>query len=215
MNKFVDIGLPDKMDIQHHSDHMLIKHKWFGSGIVVVSFFVIIWNGAVFGFYSDMDADAELMEKLFPLLHVAIGIALTYYAIAGWLNKTIIFVSRDALNVQCKPIPFGMNKRFQVGDIEQLCSQKRMPRREGGLPIYSVHIISKNGKDTVLIDGLKTSEQALFIEQEIEKYLEIESKDKPIGWVGYRVPQRSDIDKLIAKGSSLTTDEFEKFMKRK
>lgn len=39
-------------------------------------------------------------------------------------------------------------------------------------------MITNSGNDTKLLSGLKTSEQALYVEQEIEKYLGI--KNKPV-----------------------------------
>ncbi len=36
---------------------------------------------------------------LFPLLHVGIGAGLTYYTLAGFLNRTIVEVSHEGLTI--------------------------------------------------------------------------------------------------------------------
>ena len=43
---------------------------------------------------------------------------------------------------------------------------------------YSVQAVIKNGETIELISGLPSKDAALFIEQEIEKYLKIE--DEPV-----------------------------------
>lgn len=215
MNDFIDRDLPYKIDIQHHHEHIKISYKWFDSKIVIITVFSIVWDSVIFGAYSSMESDAGLVQKLSLLLYATVGIAITYYAIAGWFNKTNIFVSRELLEIQYRPIPWAGNKRFQVGNIEQLYSRKKRLNNDSGTIKYAVHLVSRNGNDTVLIGGFETSEQALFVEQEVEKYLGIEGKDKPIKWIGYKTPQTNDIMKLLEKGPSLTMDDIEKLVKKK
>ena len=165
------------MNIQHHNNYMQIDRKWFGLNIAFMSVFAIIWNGFIFNIYSGMEPDAELSQKLLPLPFVAIGIGITYYAIAGWFNKTSIFVSRDAVEIQHKPIPWIGNKRLLVNNIKQLYTKEKISQNQNGTSVtYEVHVIVFNGKIIKLVSGLESSEQALFIEQEIEKYLKIENQ---------------------------------------
>ena len=45
-----------------------------------------MWYGIAFA------ADTPLIAKLFPLLHVAMGIGLTYFTLAGLVNRTTVEV---------------------------------------------------------------------------------------------------------------------------
>lgn len=54
---------------------------------------------------------------------------------------------------------------------------------KGGHISYEVHIISNQEQDVTLIKGLKKSSQALYLEQEIEKYLGIKNR-KSRGEIG-------------------------------
>lgn len=53
-----------------------------------------------------------------------------------------------------------------------------MRSRSGGSATYEIHAITHSGRTIKPVSGLESSEQALFIEQEIEKHLNI--KDTPV-----------------------------------
>ena len=179
MSDSMDIGLPDKMDINHYDDYMHITRKWFGWSIIFMTVFAVVWNAFLFGFFINVPSEAGLAAKLFPLIHVTVGIGISYYAVAGWLNKTNIYVSQHALEIQHKPLPWFGNKRLLVKDIKQLYSKEKISHSKNGTSVsYEVRVATNSGKDTKLLSGLETSEQALFIEQEIEKYLGI--KNQPV-----------------------------------
>ena len=75
-------------------------------------------------------------------------------------------------------MPFLGNKNILSEDIAQLYSKERISRNRKGTNIsYAVHAILKNGKNIKLLTSLSSSEQALAIEREIEKYLSIEDQD--------------------------------------
>ncbi len=42
----------------------------------------------MFFWYNNLPQEVPLIAVLFPLLHVGVGVCLTYYVLAGWLNRT-------------------------------------------------------------------------------------------------------------------------------
>ena len=174
MNDFVDIGLPDKMSITRQYDSMTIIRNWFDLEVIAISVFAVFWNGLIFNNNSNF----ERVESL-PWIHILAGIALSYYAITGWFNKTYIHVKKYQIQISHKPLPWIGNKKIDVADIKQLYGKEKISRNNNNSTVtYEVHVIMNSGNDTKLLSGLATSEQALYVEQEIEKYLGI--KNKPV-----------------------------------
>lgn len=175
MEKKIELGLPDKLEIFHRGSSMEIVRKWFGWQIVFMTVFAMFWDGFLFIWYSKVGDSEEPMAMYFPLLHIAAGIGLTYYVVAGWLNRTYIRVSCGKIAVRHGPIPWVGNKELEVSNLKQLYAKEELSRSgRGTTATYEVHAITHNGRNIKLVSGLETSEQALYIEQEIEKCLGIE-----------------------------------------
>lgn len=177
MNDFVEIGLPDTMKITHQYGSMTIIRKWFGREAVFITIFTVIWNGFILKDYSNLESYGNL--HWIEWIHALSGVCVSYYAITLWFNKTVIYVTRQYIQVSHKPLPWLGNKKIDANDIKQLYGKEKISTNNNMLPVsYEVHMIMNSGNDTKLLSGLKTSEQALYVEQEIEKYLSI--KNKPV-----------------------------------
>ena len=169
----MELGLPDKIEFHHYGSYIEIVRKWFGWEILFLTLFAVFWNGFLINWYTSI-GNANLVALLFPLIHVAVGVWLVYYVIAGWFNHTHIFVSHGKLAVRHKPIPWIGNKEIASSNLKQLYTKEKILRSRNGRTVrYEVHAITHGGRNVKLVEGLDSSEQALFIEQEIEKYLNI------------------------------------------
>lgn len=185
-NEFMEMGIPEKIEIHREFQHLLIVRKWFGFRFIVLTLFVIVWDAFLLGWYASLlsfslPSGPGLLFALFPLLHVAAGIGLTYYTLAGYLNRTTIDVEPNALTIRHGPLPWWGNQDVSSRQLKQLYCKRDDHGGNGyrrGYPAYSVHAITEEGRNIKLLSGLDTSEQALFIEQEVEKFLRIE--DKPV-----------------------------------
>ena len=183
---FENIGMPEKIQVYKDFQHLRIVRKWFGFKFILLTLFVIFWCGFLISWYAMAFSfpfrDASiLMFFIFPLLHVALGIGLAYYALTGYLNRTVIHVDFNSISIRHGPLPFWGEKQVSSKAILQLyCNEDDywLSGRGYRYHTYAVHAITRNWRNIKLLTGLDTSEQALFIEQEIEKFLNIE--DKPV-----------------------------------
>lgn len=77
------------------------------------------------------------------------------------------------------PIPAWGNRKINPAEIKQVYSREKVSHGKHG-PNYSyeMHAATRSGKDIKLLAGLENKEQALYIEQEIERYQRI--KDEPV-----------------------------------
>lgn len=176
MSSDFNIGLPDRMTMNEYDDYLHITRKWFSTKALFLTAFAVVWNGAMINYYQKLSANADLMAWLFPSIHLMVGIGVAYFALALWMNHTNIFVSAAALEIQHKPLLWRGNKRIQSTDIKQLYCKEHISRSNNSTSVsYAVHGVTHSGRNFKLLTGLDTSEQALYVEQEIERYLGIEN----------------------------------------
>jgi len=180
----MDLGLPDKLELHHGGSGIEIVRKWLGWQTLVLTAFAVFWCGFLFFWYSIALPMGDTFMTLFPLIHVAVGIGLAYRALAGWVNTTRIAVDQGRLSVRHGPLPWLGNKDLDGSNLKQLYSKEKISQGRNSTTItYEVHALTANGRNEKLVSGLDSSEQALYIEQEIERYFRIE--DTPVrGQIG-------------------------------
>jgi hypothetical protein len=117
---------------------------------------------------------------VFPIGHVLVGLGLTYYTIAGFINHTFITVNRQWLTVVHGPLPWFSNKHIEIAQINQLYAEevRSQSSRRGTSFSYQLNAILQDNIKLKLLAGLPSADVALFLEQCIEEYLLL--KDKPV-----------------------------------
>ncbi|OWY25886.1 hypothetical protein C7N43_32940 [Sphingobacteriales bacterium UPWRP_1] len=173
----LNLELPEGIDMLKLSSELTLYVKWSSAFNKFLILFSAIWNSVVFFFVLIAILTGQLIILLFISVHLAIAIGLTWYLVALWYNTTEISVNRQMISVRHKPIwvPFYRNRDIAAIDIQQLFSREyvagtvnRQPRHA-----FEVRLLTTGGKELRLLHGLKSPQQAQYIEQEIEKYLKI------------------------------------------
>ena len=178
-SKRVELGLPEKLTLQHLASGIEISRSWFTWSVIFMTGFAIVWDSFLILWYSAATAGSgNLLMLLFPIGHVAAGVFITYSALTGWLNSTRIRVDQGRISVRHGPLPWLGNKTVDGSMLKQLYSKEVITSGRSTTVTYEVHVITAGGTDLKLVDRLETSEQALYIEQEIERYFRIE--DAPV-----------------------------------
>lgn len=186
----MDIGLPEHISLQDHGNYLEITRRWFSWQIIFTTVFAVFWDAFLVMWYATAFSQkgAPLMALLFPLLHVAVGVGISYFALAGWVNRTRILVSREDLAIRHGPLPWLGGQELKSASLRQLYSKEVVSYSKNGRSVqYQLHAITQEGRNLKLLSGLHSSEQALYIEQQIEKYLGI--RDEAVkGEIGYQAP---------------------------
>lgn len=172
------VPMPSGVRVERRGSDLAIVRRWISWRFVFLLFFCVVWNGfLVFWYGMAFAMNAPLVFKVFPLLHVAVGVFLVYTTIAGFLNRTVIRIERDHLTVRHGPLPWRGNRDVSALDLEQLfCTQKLTRNKNGTTVRYGVEASLKDGRHLGLASGLEVREQALFIEQAIEQHLGIQDR---------------------------------------
>jgi hypothetical protein len=168
------IGMPAGIELLYVENGMQIVRRWFSPRLIFLTLFCLFWDGFMVVWFSIAISQGQWAMAAFGSIHGMIGVGLTYFVIAGYINKTYITVAYESLTVQHKPLPFSGGKTIKSSDLKQLYSKELIHHGRGKTSYsYEVQAITHSDTTVKLLSGLETSEQALFIEHEIEKYLGI------------------------------------------
>lgn len=165
----------NKLEINQTHFALDISMRWYTPVAYFLVFFCLMWNGFLINWYGIGLSTGNMpsMFFLFPLIHVAVGIGLTYYTICLFVNTTHISADERELHVQHSPLPWPRgNKTIATRDLSQLYVKELVGNK--GKRSYSLLAQIKNGEDIKLISGINTpAETLLRLEQTVESYLGI------------------------------------------
>jgi hypothetical protein len=87
------------------------------------------------------------------------------------VNRTRIAVENGVLSVRHGPLPWPGNRTIAVAELAQLFCEEVIGNK--GSRSYRVSALLKSGRKTQVLRGLGQADQALFIEQALERRLGI------------------------------------------
>jgi hypothetical protein len=166
--------------VDERGDEVEIRWRWLKAKHVGMLFFCVAWDAFLFFWYSAaFGGHGPWLMIVFPIAHVAVGVGLTYSTLAGFLNRTRVLAGRGVLRIRHGPLPWKGNRTLSSRDIDQLyCIEKVTRGDESTSYRYTVRAQLKTGPEVDLISDLEESGQALFLEHELERFLDI--ADRPV-----------------------------------
>lgn len=171
--------MPEKFEVYNRGGELFIAFRWFNSSFIALTIFCIIWDGFMAFWFSIAFFTGEYEMALFGSLHGMVGVGLTYYTIAGYINKTYIGLNYNILKIKHAPLPFWGNREIPVEELSQLYVKRHEQQGKNKTTVtYQLHATLKSGEEKTLVTGFDEPEKALYLEQEIEKFLRI--KDEPV-----------------------------------
>lgn len=150
----------------------IIQQKCKGVHPFVVCF-GIMWNS--FMLFWNFIAISNGIWLMFWLasIHNMVGLHLIYQVICGYFNSTFVTITSDEVQVEVRPLHWCNQhpKCVPMESIQEICCKRCVHRGENSTSItFEVQAI-KNGSRQALLSNLQKLEEALFIEQEIEKFM--------------------------------------------
>jgi hypothetical protein len=150
-----------------------IRRRWFGPHYIFLLFFCIAWDAFLIFWYSmAFGGDAPWIMVVFPILHVAVGVGLTYFVLAGLLNTTTITADPQELVVRHRPIPWRGNVKYAASQIQQFYV-KHDKSEVNGKKTFGLYAMLADRQEVKLLSGLLDAGQGQFIERELERHLGI------------------------------------------
>lgn len=189
-----DVPLPKRFRVDDLGTELVISWSWFSPAIFFLLFFCIFWDGFLVVWYSIVlglglgglggekgpSGWPLLFMAIFPVLHVAVGVGLTYFVLASFVNRTTVRVDRGELTIRHGPVPFPGNKTLLTSDLTQFyCSETVHNHRRSSSVSYELNAVHTDGSKVKLLSGLTELDQGLFLEQRLERFLGIENERVP------------------------------------
>jgi hypothetical protein len=182
------VELPDGMKVSRMLGELELSYSWrrHASGFLLV--FGLFWNAMLIPFVLVAVSSGQYMIFLGIGLHLLVGIGLLYYILASFLNSTYITVTSFELQIEHRPLPVPMRSKrvLSARQIAQLYTSKYTSSRTNGQPNWSfaVDALLQNQSRVRLLSGLKTAGYARYLEQEIERFLNLEDRRVKEEWTG-------------------------------
>jgi hypothetical protein len=183
------VPMPKCFVVDNWGPELSLTRRWYSHVLWIMVPFCILWDGflivwfsASFGvIFGQPDAwMAGLFMLLFSVLHVAVGVAITYATLCGFVNRTVLRVSAGELTVWHGPLPFPGNRQILTADIKQLyCTETVHRGKRSCRTSYNVLVVTKDNDKITLVSNLDELEQGLFIEQQVEQHLRIRDQRVP------------------------------------
>ena len=165
------VDMPSRCQVHREGDQTVIQIRWFSSSIFGLTLFTIIWNCfIVFSLFA-----AGWFVLLIP--HTWIGVYLLYSTVCDFLNSTYITISHNCVQVDQRPLklctPLKTTQFNKNGNAEIRVKRHVDTTSRGDVNItYELHNWdTRTGSFTVLPVRHRQMDVALFVAQEIQKYL--------------------------------------------
>jgi hypothetical protein len=175
-----EVALPARVSVRELADGVELRVRWFQPAAWFLLFFVVAWDGFLVFWYSiALGTGAPWIMSVFPIAHLAVGVGLTYFTAALFFNTTTVTATRERFRVAHGPVPWAGNAEFQSSELEQLYCKERVTRGKRGESVsYELFANRKSGPSVRVLKSAADAEQALFLEQRIERALGI--ADAPV-----------------------------------
>lgn len=173
------VAMPKNFKIHETLHGSIITRRWFGYHAYLILFFAICWNSFMVVWHTIAISGGQWSMSLFGIIHTAVGIFLIYLVLALFLNSTVFKISNNEIAVKSGPMPWKGNLTLSSSEIVQLyCIEKISHRKNSTSAHYRVEAVLNENRRRTIISNLTDADHALFIEQQIEKYLHL--TDTPV-----------------------------------
>jgi len=172
-----EVPMPKGIRVFRRGNALRIVRRWLGPKFFLLAFFCLVWNGMMVGLFAFAIIKGQWFLALIGSVHGLVGLGIAYATLAGFLNSTTVTVMDSLLQIIHGPIRVPGNKEFKADLLQQLYTKEHVSHSKNGTSIsYELRAQLSDGRDEKLIGGLEKQEQALFMEQEVEKFLGIEDR---------------------------------------
>jgi len=172
-----EVPMPKGLVIHNLGSRLEIVRRWLSPVAIPLVIFCVFWNVFMIVWHSIALSSGAWFMSVFGLIHTGVGIGLAYTTLAIFLNRTTISVDQASLTIQHAPIPWRGSGTTHACDIDQIFCREKISHGKNSTRItYQVFIIDKKGQKKKLLSGLDDIDQALFIEQELERFFKIDDQ---------------------------------------
>ncbi len=185
-----------------------LNYRWYRPIYIGLLIFTLLWDSFLIYWYSYGFTSGDEMPViyfLFPLIHLAVGIALTYLALCLLFNSTTVSISNAHLRVRYGPIPWYRGNTIVPSKAVMQVYFEQGKEIIGGGIFYVLRAILQGNSNIELIHIYDTPISLGQIEKEVIQFLggndqpripEYKSSNHPIKKKGH-VPRIISISPML------------------
>ena len=175
-----EVGQPANVLVQQDRQSARIVQRWFSAKYIPMAFFAIAWDSfLIFWYTAAFSSGAPWIMIVFPIAHVAVGVGLTYTVLAGFINRTMLEVRKEEIEVWYEPLPWFGETTVKINELKQFyCKEKKNSGRNSTTTVYELYVLTRQDRAIKLLSDLDSPDTALFFEQQLESWLKIQ--DQPV-----------------------------------
>lgn len=166
---------PEGIDLFYFGDGLDIttEQPIQGFNAWAIAFAPLIAIGAILIFFLG----EHPISPYFPIIFSLVALYYLYKAFTYSNNKTYIDINKRFLSIKYRPKNFRKDKMYAADEIDQLY----LKPSSDGLGHYTIHVIINGiaGQKHEKLMTVKTLSKAKYLEQEIERYLNISDREVP------------------------------------
>jgi hypothetical protein len=172
---------PAHVVVEEWGSDLTVWYRWFEWSVLGLVFFCVLWDGFLVVWYSIAlfaplnGGDPRWIMLVFPILHVAVGVALTYAVLCTLFNSTWIQLSMGVLTIRHGPLPTGGNQMLDAHQIDQLFVAQGTGWRNNNSSSYSLIALLQDGTRVEVLTATQP-ELLLWLEQKLEEKLKIKDR---------------------------------------
>lgn len=141
--------------------------------VLFFAFFSIFWNVVTWSLIIGSGFKAPIWIYF---SHVPVGVITAYLFLAFWLNKQTLSATKGLVEITSKPLPWFGNKLFNTQNLAGFTTRRYHAYSQNDMPVYCFKVVAirKDFQSVDIFKGLTTRDQALKVEELLEKFYRIE-----------------------------------------
>ena len=175
------IAVPVNVQLEQRGKDLHISYRMWGAAVRNTVIQAIFWDIVAIGWILVALSEDNIVMSLWSAAFVFLALSLTYRALVNSLNHTSLIINPQEILVRQGPVPvWGGTLRLDRRGVEQVWCTQRLAYLVNKTPIYVFPIMLrlKGGRELSLIGNVPDLQQALYLEQQIEKAWAI--ADEPV-----------------------------------
>lgn len=162
----------------------LATRRWWTPSVIFLTFFALAWDSFLVFWYSTALGGGPpggfgLLMVVFPLVHVAVGVGLTWWVLATWLNTTRIEVAGGRLSCRHGPVPwpFGRPRPVALEAVELFDTEEVVPRfnqsKRNNVAGVTWQVVARtrDGRRVPVVTKLGDERQASYVARRLDAQL--------------------------------------------
>ncbi|GAB1268960.1 hypothetical protein NBRC116493_22130 [Aurantivibrio infirmus] len=170
----MNMGCPEGVSRTNVPGGVEVRWRVSRAGMIIGALIACYFFYIGFDFWGRGQVAGSEGGKVIGFVFIFIALNILLGSLRKLVNRHVVSVNHSQLSIYEGPLVFPKTKRYGNRDFIQFYVKERS-RGKKKRPRYDLHGISNDGKEKILISGIRDIDILHFLEQELEKALGIEN----------------------------------------